>query len=74
MELGNNLDCYILIRNIFLLVAYSRQKIIMEERLTQGKSRGEPAHVQNFIIKRQMNNRSNRERLLECEEQAFELP
>lgn len=35
MELGNNLDCYILIRN--LLVAYSRQEVIMEERLTQVK-------------------------------------
>lgn len=46
----------------------------MKERLTQGKSRGEPAHVQNFISKRKMNNRSNTERLLECEKQAFELP
>lgn len=74
MELGNNLDCYILIRNQFLLVAYSRQKNYYEERLTQGKSRGEPAHIRNFVIKRKMNNRCNRERLLEREEQAFELP
>lgn len=64
MELGNNLDCYILIRD--LLVAYSRQEIIMEERLTQGKSRVEPASMQNFVIERNTENRSNRGRMLEC--------
>lgn len=64
MELGNNLDCYILIRN--LLVAYSRQEVIMEERLTQGKSRVEPAPMQNFVIERNIENRSNRGRMLEC--------
>lgn len=64
MELGNNLDSYILIRD--LLVAYSRQEIIMEERLTQGKSRVEPAPRQTFVIERNIENRSNRGRMLEC--------
>ena len=43
----------------------------MEERLTQGKSRVEPAPMQNFVIERNIENRSNRGRMLECNNRSL---
>lgn len=44
-------------------MAYIRQSIIVEEKLTQGKPRVGPANVINFIVKRNVDNRTNRERI-----------